>query len=381
MLYPTVVLVLQRELNLGYAELIALMLWGNILFGAAALPAGWFADKWSTVGMMVVYFLGTGGAAVLTGFARTPFEIALGLAAIGTFAAIYHPVGISWVVRNAVDRGKALGWNGSFGAIGLALGPIVAGAVSDWWSWRAAFILPGLFTIALGLALLFFWRSGRVADEVSPLASAQKIEVPGRSDMIRAFFILSLTMTCVGFIGQAFTVVLPKLFQERFGGTLSNTAIGGLVTVVFLLAAFAQPFGGWLADRYPMKRVYAISFVMQAPVLFAAATLQSWPLVVIVILLIFVSITASPSENKMLAHFTPSGWQGTAYGAKFVLTLGVSALAIPAISWVHGSYGDFFWLFIGLGVLATTGMVGATLLPGERVDIASAPAKSAAPAE
>ena len=54
--------------------LIQLMLWGQILFGVAALPTGWLGDRWSAVGMMVVYFVGTGSAAVLAGFARSPLE-------------------------------------------------------------------------------------------------------------------------------------------------------------------------------------------------------------------------------------------------------------------------------------------------------------------
>ena len=49
---------------------------------------------------------------VATGFARTPLELALGMAGTGLFASIYHPVGIAWLVRNAKNRGKALGING-----------------------------------------------------------------------------------------------------------------------------------------------------------------------------------------------------------------------------------------------------------------------------
>ena len=85
-LYPTVVLGLEHEWGMSYGELIALMLAGQILFGAAALPAGWLGDRWSAVGMMVLFFVGTGTAAVLTGLARNAFELAVGLALIGTFA-------------------------------------------------------------------------------------------------------------------------------------------------------------------------------------------------------------------------------------------------------------------------------------------------------
>jgi MFS family permease len=161
MLFPTVVIALERSWGLSYGELITLMLAGQILFGAAALPAGWIGDRWSAVGMMIVYFIGTGAAAVATGAARSPFEVALGLAAIGLFASIYHPVGMAWLVRTAVNRGRALGVNGVYGAVGIALGPFVAGVLTDTISWRAAFIIPGATSVAIGLALLVCARQGR----------------------------------------------------------------------------------------------------------------------------------------------------------------------------------------------------------------------------
>ena len=46
MIYPTVVLALETEFSAPYHVLISLMLAGNILFGAAALPAGYLGDKW-----------------------------------------------------------------------------------------------------------------------------------------------------------------------------------------------------------------------------------------------------------------------------------------------------------------------------------------------
>lgn len=94
LLYATVVLVLEREWGLSYAELFALSIPMSVLFGAAALPAGWLGDKWSASGMMALFFLGVGGCSILTGFADSPFGIVLGLSGIGLFAAIYHPVGI-----------------------------------------------------------------------------------------------------------------------------------------------------------------------------------------------------------------------------------------------------------------------------------------------
>ena len=109
LIYPTVVLVLETEFPLSYAELLTLTFPAFVFFGAFALPAGWLGDRWSALGMMAVFFIGTGVFSVLTGFAQTPWQIGAGLAAIGICASIYHPVGLAWVVRVSFRRGKADG--------------------------------------------------------------------------------------------------------------------------------------------------------------------------------------------------------------------------------------------------------------------------------
>jgi MFS transporter, FSR family, fosmidomycin resistance protein len=380
LLYPTVVLTLETEWQRSYGELIGLMLLGQVLYGAFALPAGWLGDRWSTLGMMALYFVGTGAAAIVTGLATTPFQLALGLASIGFFAAIYHPVGMAWLVRSTTNRGKALGWNGMFGSFGVALGPVVAGALCQWWSWRAAFIVPGAVTMAIGVALLLAWRFGAVAEAVQMPAAPRK--PASRNEMMRAFILLSVTMTCGGLIYQAFTVVLPKLFAERIGVDfgLGASAIGGLVGLVYLVAGLTMPISGRLADRFPTAQIYRVAFLLLVPCLFVAALLQSWPLVFVTVLLVIINTLAGPAENKLLAHYTPGRWQGTGYGAKFVLSLGVSASAIPLIALIYESTGGFFWLFIAMGVLAVVALVGALLLPtGEAENLrASTPRVAAA---
>src|SRR5919204_6161737 len=109
LLFPTVVLVLEGRWGMSYGDLLSLSLGGFVLFGLGALPAGWLGDRWSAESMMVIFFIGTGAATVATGLADSPLALGLGLAAIGLFGSIYHPVGTAWLVRNAAHRGWALG--------------------------------------------------------------------------------------------------------------------------------------------------------------------------------------------------------------------------------------------------------------------------------
>ncbi|MFQ5936672.1 MAG: MFS transporter [Acidiferrobacterales bacterium] len=366
LLYPTVVLVLEHEFHMSYGELLALLTVGYVLFGVGALPAGWLGDRWSMMGMMVVFFLGLGAASILTGFMSTPFGIAVGLALIGLFGSIYHPVGTAWLLRNAVNRGKALGVNGIFGSLGVALAGLTAGVLTDLIHWRAAFILPGIVAVATGLALVVCIRTGLVVEVEHDIMPRPKAP---RSDMVRGVLVLSVTMLCAGIIFQAVSSALPKVFAERIPGITGGTALGAglLVSVVYFVAAGAQVLGGHLADRYSARRMYLTMYVALTPLWFLAASLDNVALLLVVSTALFLNTGAVPIENVLLAHFSPSKWRGTAFGAKFVLSLGVGALAVPMVAVIHELAGGFFWLFVALGVLAATALVAGLFLPSDRV--------------
>src|SRR5690606_1604157 len=91
---------------------------------------------------------------------RNEFEIACGLGLIGLFAAIYHPVGIPMVVTHARAVGHTLAVNGVFGNLGLAFAAVVTGALTEAIGWGAAFILPGIVSVAAGIAFALLVPAG-----------------------------------------------------------------------------------------------------------------------------------------------------------------------------------------------------------------------------
>jgi MFS transporter, FSR family, fosmidomycin resistance protein len=370
LLYPTVVLALEGRYGLSYGELLALSLPGFVLYGVAALPAGWLGDRWSPEYMIVIFFLGSGGAAIATGLAGGPVGLALGLTAIGLFGSIYHPVGVAWLVRNAENRGRVLGWNGIFGSLGVGVASFVAGALTDLWSWRAAFIVPGTICIALGLALLVLVRGRHVV----ALKSDRKPQPdPEPADVRRVFIVLSITMLCAGVMWQMLTVSMPKLFDLRLTGLTSGGTFGtgGLVSLVFLVSAGVQMIGGLLADRYPLKQVYLWAWAAQIPVLVVIIHAVELPLLSLMILLFSLETMTGPAENSLLVRYTPGRWRATAFGAKFVLAQGVSALGVPLVGYVFDTTGDFLWMFgilIGLGLII---VAAAIYLPREAVKYVS----------
>jgi len=362
-LFLTIVLVLEREWHTGYDELIRLWTIGALLVGVGAPLAGWLGDRWSDTRMMVVFFLLTGGGSIAAGLADGPAALTLALAALGLGASIYHPVGMSWLLKNAHNHGRMLAWQGIFGAIGVACPALIAGTLTDLISWRAAFIIPGALTVLTGVALLACLLLGLVHDRKADLKPTTQ---PSRGEVYRTFIVLSVTMFCSGIVWNALQVSLPKLFDQRMGDLIGQgtLGVGGLVTVVYLLASLPQLLGGHLADRYPVRTIYALCLALQVPMLALAATLGSTPLLLVLVATLAAQSIQMPTENLLLSRYTPGNWRGLAFGAKFILSFGAGPLAVQMAALCYGWSGDFTLLLLILAGLVLVSVLAALALPG-----------------
>ena len=81
--------------------------------------------------------------------------LAAALFALGMFAAIYHPVGTAMLIETATQRGRSLAFNGVCGNLGVSLAAGITAVLTAAFSWRGAFLVPGLIAIATGVAYVW----------------------------------------------------------------------------------------------------------------------------------------------------------------------------------------------------------------------------------
>jgi MFS family permease len=363
LIYPTVVLALGREFSQSYDTLLPLATAGFIAFGGAALPAGWLGDRWSRRGMMTVFFVGIGLSSIFTGMARSPMEVAIGLGCLGLFAAIYHPVGIALLVQGTDRMGRTLGINGVFGNLGVAVAGITAGALTDWLSWRAAFILPGCLAVITGVVYSLLMRGL----PLSPAAGRSQPIVMQATAKVqrRVFAVLIIAAVFGGLVFNGMTVALPKVFEERLSGLATTTfGIGSLVTLVFSVAALAQILVGYWLDRYPFKWVLVALTIAQIPLLLMARTAEDLVMLMTAVPLMFFIFGEIPINDWVVARYTPEHWRSRVYAGKYVLSLGVSSLAVPLVAIFHGATDGFQTLFLSMaGCVAVIPLAASILLP------------------
>jgi MFS family permease len=185
--------------------------------------------------------------------------------------------------------------------------------------------------------------------------------------MLRVYGVLLMTMLIMGILFQATQVSVPKVFDLRLRDIAGEGAlgIGAIVALVYTVGSLTQLVGGFMADRFPLKPLYAGCFLLQVPVLAGIAIFGGLPLVALVAATVFLTTAPLPAENLLLARFTPQRHHSLAYGVKFVLAFGTGPVSILLVSRVQERTGEFTWLYLALAAVALLAALAALLLPGE----------------
>ena len=224
LIYPTVVIELQVVYGKSYATLIALATASFIAFGLFSLPAGWLGDRWSRRDMMVAFYIGCGLSLVAAAFAPSLYVLGFALFSLGMFAAIYHPVGTAVILENATQRGRTMAFNGVCGNIGVSLAAGITAALTAAFSWRGAFLVPGIICVATGFIYLWFApNESRHATKRSASADVA-LSAPAAAMIFGLFVVVALS---AGLVFNTISISLPKIVDERIGSRNGPLGISG----------------------------------------------------------------------------------------------------------------------------------------------------------
>ncbi|MBV8193478.1 MAG: MFS transporter [Alphaproteobacteria bacterium] len=388
--YAVIVLTLAVVWGLPAERLLELYAPSAVLLGVMSLPAGWASDRFGAPAMMVVMFAGLGLSSIACGLVARgdTFALMLALCGLGVFGAIYHSAGIAWIIRTSRHQGHAMGVNGLWGSVGLALYGVVPGVLITLASWRAAFIVPGVVCLAIGAVLAWQIARGRIGDRPMPATAGVNA---GRREFWRVFSVLSVTMALEGILWSAVMFGAALVFESRLAADIARLRdtlaswgiatqpvlwVGLATTLIYVISGLAQyAMGRRVIDRYPLKNTYVTASALQVIAMLALALGGGYVALLGAILSAVLSSASGPVENILIARYTPSRYHGLGFGAKFVVALGASPLAIMAIAWVREATGSLDALFLGLAGVAIVITAVATLLPsGERSMALAVPA-------
>jgi len=351
----------------AYAEMIPYGIPSLVLFGACAPLAALGADHWNRNGMLTVFFIGIGLSSILTGFAQSLLQIGFGLAFIGIFASIYHPVGIAMVIEGGGKVGWRLGMNGVWGNMGVAAAPLVTGLTIAQFDWRLAFIIPGSVSILFGLGYLSFVRS--VSAGRTPEANRQEKELVGFAPgWKRALVSLALVTAAGGFVFGAMTFLIPRLFDVRMQGISEDLAVTGtLAALIYAVAAFAQLVVGRAIDKRNIKTVLIFIAAGQPLFLSLMAMQTDYTLFAVSLLAMGFVFGQIPITDALLSQYVPDQWRAKVLSIKFLINLVIGALALMTARYLL-STGAGFETVMRVIAIAACFIVGAAFLLPKRHD-------------
>ncbi|MFO1217953.1 MAG: MFS transporter [Burkholderiaceae bacterium] len=363
LVFATAVVAIARDFGFArWEDLMPYSVGAFLMFGLGSMPAGRLGDLWGRRRMMLVFFFGIGAASLLAALAHNAWQMAGALALLGTFASIYHPVGIPMLVQHAKNPGAIIGVNGLAGNLGIAVAAVVTGYLVEGFGWRMAFVVPGLVTIGLGLA--FARMTPHEAEPPATRGRKSAVELPARM-LARVFTVMTAAAVTASLLFNLTTNGNGQLLAERMRGVVEDPAtLGALLACVYAVASLAQVVVGRLIDRVPLKRLYLGIASAQAPLLAAAAFAQGWWLYAALVGVMVLIFGAIPFTDAMIVRYVDDRMRSRVAGMRLTVSIGISSLAV----WLLGpavKAGGFQTLMLAMACIALGTTAIVAWLPGE----------------
>ncbi len=220
-----------------------------ILGSIARIPMGVLTDRFGGRRVMTVLLLfvvipavGMVTASSLGAFIFWGFL--LGMA--GSSFAVGVPYVSKWF--GPEQQGLVLGIFG-MGNIGTAITARVAPQLAKTYGWQSAFFV--FAGIVLVMAIAFYFVASDEPRPAGPTKTIGERLAVLRRERLTWLFSLFYFVTFGGFV--SFSLYLPKLLVDNFG--LDKLDAGNRAAGFVVVATFARPVGGWLADKLGGSRV------------------------------------------------------------------------------------------------------------------------------
>lgn len=264
---------------------------------------------------------------------------------------------------------------------GVALGPIIGGAVADRWGYAAAFYVTALLLFSCGLLVMagvnepFERRPAAAKGGPGVVAAWREIfKIPG----VPVTFVLQF-LSQMG--TNLLTPILPLFIPTVLGPSQDlNTFTGLAVGANAATATISSIYLGRLGDRVG-HRIILITSLAVAGLLFLPMTgvQAGWQILVLQALVGVAAGGIVPSISALQARFTRHGLEGAVYGLDNSIGSGARSLA-PMI----GSGIAVWWNLRGAFpmtaiILFIAAGISALLLPKQLPAVQTAPAPATQP--
>jgi MFS family permease len=325
------------------------------------LPAGWFADRFGPIPLIMIGTLGVAVAGVLVGLSVNFVMLIVTLMLMGLLSGGYHPAATPLISASvdAQQRGRALGFHlvGGNGAFFVA--PIIAAAILGGFGeesgWRYSYLILAVPTVLFGLAFYFFYLK-RQGGETHVETIKQKITVekapqPGYKRRLIAFLTM---MVLGGGIGMSVIPFLTLYMTDELGA--SNAMAGGLMSVVFSSGLWAGPVGGYIADKIGSVKVVIATGILTGAIIYLFKLVELGPSLYIVLFLQGLNMALRmPVTEVFIMSQAPARHRSKVFGVYYSTMQYTGAIFVLPGGYLLERFGFdtmFTWASIGVVIVA-----------------------------
>ena len=345
---------IRNEFNLDYTQSGFVVSAFTLAYGFSQLPAGWLADRIERRLLLTVSISGVALAGILVGLSQTYLLMFLCLILMGILAGGYHPSApplIMATVRRE-NLGTALGLHNIGGSASNVVTPLLAVAVANALGWRNAYIALAVPMVAFGL--LFHLQLGRLTARARAEAAAAgpqtapPPEQPGETRHLVTFLFLSIFTFAILISTYSF---VPLLMVDHFG--VGKEIAAASLAVIYSAGLWANPLGGWLADRLGSIRVILVVCLIAGPAIFLVTQFPyGWGLVALFLVMGFVVFARMSASEAYIVRRTATKNRSTILGIYFFAGQEGGAMLTPLVG----------YLIDRLGFATAYGLAGAAVL-------------------
>jgi len=247
--------VIEKDLGLGHGEAGTLFLFVAFGYGAGLLGSGFISSLLNHRRTITLSSILVGGAIVAISRSFSINQMHAGLVLVGLSAGFYLPSGIATLTELVSKEhwGKAMAIHELAPNLGFITAPLLSEALLNFFSWRGALAVLGVWSVLMGILFWLFGQGGREKGEPPRLQSIYTI-------MISPSFWMMATMFTVS-IGSSIGVytMMPLFLVNEMGMDRgwANTLIG-LSRMFGIVVLFLS---GSIIDRFGPKRTVTLFLI------------------------------------------------------------------------------------------------------------------------
>lgn len=352
--YGVVLIGIAQEFGVGLFLLGVLANVAGFAFGLTALPAGFLADRVGERRLLLTFCLGSGVASIAVGLSPNVYVLGVALAVLGLVLGIFHPVGTAFIARATKHRGMAFGYFGVGGNLGVALGPILAGAIASTLDWRAPYLIFAIPAFLMAGLLYSFTRTGipSVSEETTAETDTEKTHL---RLIILPLVLIFVASAVNGFVYRGLITFLPLYLSQRLHFTFfhldSMVLAGSFTTVALIFGVLGQFLGGYLSERRRHEVLALVVAAVAAPLLVLMGGSDGLILLLTASSFAFFHFMAQPIYNNLIADYSPASWRGRSYGIFYFLTFGLGSFSATLLGYTAEQLGTN-WVFLVMAGIA-----------------------------